>query len=160
MCTLVLATIVLPILTDKPEDNVKEKKVKLLTARRKLIKAALTAIKENMNETNKTASFAVIAEYNEKMKNLRFQQFTVKNRTKKDERKVRAQGIQAEQEELLRLIERGDIPEETADSLQERFDELEVLYTNPFKVGLSKKKLKRLMYWIFFGEQKSRKCRF
>ncbi len=36
-----------------------------------------------MNETNKTASFAVIAEYNEKMKNLRFQQFTVKNRTKK-----------------------------------------------------------------------------
>lgn len=83
MCTLVLATIVLPILTDKPEDNVKEKKVKLLTARRKLIKAALTAIKENMNETNKTASFAVIAEYNEKMKNLRFQQFTVKNRTKK-----------------------------------------------------------------------------
>ncbi|MFP3454631.1 Na+/H+ antiporter, partial [Bacillus sp. SIMBA_154] len=29
-----------------------------------------------------------------------------------------------------------------------------VLYTNPFKVGLSKKKLKRLMYWIFFGEQK------
>ncbi len=39
MCTLVLATIVLPILTDKPEDNVKEKKVKLLTARRKLIKA-------------------------------------------------------------------------------------------------------------------------
>lgn len=154
MCTLVLATIVLPILTDKPEDNVKEKKVKLLTARRKLIKAALTAIKENMNETNKTASFAVIAEYNEKMKNLRFQQFTVKNRTKKDERKVRAQGIQAEQEELLRLIERGDIPEETADSLQERFDELEVLYTNPFKVGLSKKKLKRLMYWIFFGEQK------
>ncbi|AEB25540.1 MULTISPECIES: Na+/H+ antiporter [Bacillus] len=154
LCTLVLATIVLPILTEKPEDNVKEKKVKLLTARRKLIKAALTAIKENMNETNKTASFAVIAEYNEKMKNLRFQQFTVKNRTKKDERKVRAQGIQAEQEELLRLIERGDIPEETADSLQERFDELEVLYTNPFKVGLSKKKLKRLMYWIFFGEHK------
>ncbi|MED2998251.1 Na+/H+ antiporter [Bacillus velezensis] len=154
LCTLVLATIVLPILTDKPEDNVKEKKVKLLTARRKLIKAALTAIKENMNESNKTASFAVIAEYNEKMKNLRFQQFTVKNRTKKDERKVRAQGIQAEQEELLRLIERGDIPEETADSLQERFDELEVLYTNPFKVGLSKKKLKRLMYWIFFGEHK------
>ncbi|MEC3655263.1 Na+/H+ antiporter [Bacillus siamensis] len=154
LCTLVLATIVLPILTDKPEDNAKEKKVKLLTARRKLIKAALSAIKENMNETNKTASFAVIAEYNEKMKNLRFQQFTVKNRTKKDERKVRAQGIQAEQEELLRLIERGDIPEETADSLQERFDELEVLYTNPFKVGLSKKKLKRLMYWIFFGEQK------
>ena len=83
MCTLVLATIVLPILTDKPEDNVKEKKVKLLTARRKLIKAALTAIKENMNETNKTASFAVIAEYNEKMKNLRFQQFTVKTARKR-----------------------------------------------------------------------------
>ncbi|KXZ17608.1 Na+/H+ antiporter [Bacillus nakamurai] len=154
LCTLVLATIVLPILTDKPEDNVKEKKVKLLTARRKLIKAALTTIKENMNDTNKTASLAVIAEYNEKMKNLRFQQFTVKKRTKKDERKVRAQGIQAEQEELLRLIDRGEIPEETAESLQERFDELEVLYTNPFKVGLSKTKLKRLMYWIFFGEHK------
>lgn len=154
MCTLVLATIVLPILTDKPEDNVKEKKVKLLTARRKLIKAALTTIKENMNDTNKTASLAVIAEYNEKMKNLRFQQFTVKKRAKKDERKVRAQGIQAEQEELLRLIDRGEIPEETAESLQERFDELEVLYTNPFKVGLSKTKLKRLMYWIFFGEHK------
>ncbi|MBY8911381.1 Na+/H+ antiporter [Bacillus sp. YC2] len=154
LCTLVLATIVLPILTDKQEDNVKEKKVKLLTARRKLIKAALTTIKENMNDTNKAASLAVIAEYNEKMKNLRFQQFTVKKRTKKDERKVRAQGIQAEQEELLRLIDRGEIPEETAESLQERFDELEVLYTNPFKVGLSKTKLKRLMYWIFFGEHK------
>ncbi|MBT2572681.1 Na+/H+ antiporter [Bacillus sp. ISL-51] len=154
LCTLVLATIVLPILTDKQEDNVKEKKVKLLTARRKLIKAALTTIKENMNDTNKTASLAVIAEYNEKMKNLRFQQFTVKKRTKKDERKVRAQGIQAEQEELLRLIDRGEIPEETAESLQERFDELEVLYTNPFKVGLSKTKLKRLIYWIFFGEHK------
>lgn len=43
-----------------------------------------------MNDTNKTASLAVIAEYNEKMKNLRFQQYTSSNRIKsKSEKSVR-----------------------------------------------------------------------
>lgn len=54
----------------------------------------------------------------------------------------------------MKMLERGDIPEETANVLQERFNELEILYANPFKVGLSKTRLKRLMYWIFFGEHK------
>lgn len=91
LCTLVIATVVLPILTEKEEED-EERNKKLLTARRKLIKTALQTIKEDMNETNKTASLAVIAEYNEKMKNLRFQQYTSSNRIKKHERKVRAQG--------------------------------------------------------------------
>lgn len=67
LCTLVIATVVLPILTEKEEED-EERNKKLLTARRKLIKTALQTIKEDMNETNKTASLAVIAEYNEKMK--------------------------------------------------------------------------------------------
>lgn len=65
----------------------------------------------------------MIAEYNEKMKNLRFQQYTSSNRIKKHERKVRAQGVKAEQEALMKMLERGDIPEETANVLQERFNE-------------------------------------
>lgn len=81
LCTLVIATVVLPILTEKEEED-EERNKKLLTARRKLIKTALQTIKEDMNETNKTASLAVIAEYNEKMKNLRFQQYTSSNRIK------------------------------------------------------------------------------
>ncbi len=141
LCTLVIATVVLPILTEKEEED-EERNKKLLTARRKLIKTALQTIKEDMNETNKTASLAVIAEYNEKMKNLRFQQYTSSNRIKKHERKVRAQGVKAEQEALMKMLERGDIPEETANVLQERFNELEILYANPFKVGLSKTRLK------------------
>lgn len=153
LCTLVIATVVLPLLTEKEEED-EERNKKLLTARRKLIKTALQTIKEDMNDTNKTASLAVIAEYNEKMKNLRFQQYTSSNRIKKQERKVRAQGVNAEQEALVKMLERGDIPEETANVLQERFNELEILYANPFKVGLSKTRLKRLMYWIFFGEHK------
>lgn len=71
-----------------------------------MIKTALQTIKEDMNETNKTASLAVIAEYNEKMKNLRFQQYTSSNRIKKHERKVRAQGVKAEQEALMKMLER------------------------------------------------------
>ncbi|MGE0908520.1 Na+/H+ antiporter [Bacillus atrophaeus] len=154
LCTLVIASIVLPMLSDKEEENVKEENEKLMTARRKLIKTAIHTIKEDLNDTNKTASLAVIAEYNEKMKNLRFQQYTTKSRVKKYERKLRAYGVKAEQAELMRLLDRGEIPEETANSLQERFNELEMLYANPFKVGLSKTKLKRLLYWIFFGQLK------
>ncbi|MCI3195822.1 Na+/H+ antiporter [Bacillus sp. HU-1818] len=154
LCTLVIASIVLPMLSDKEEENVKEENEKLMTARRKLIKTAIHTIKEDLNDTNKTASLAVIAEYNEKMKNLRFQQYTTKSRVKKYERKLRAHGVKAEQAELMRLLDRGEIPEETANSLQERFNELEMLYANPFKVGLSKTKLKRLLYWIFFGQLK------
>ncbi|MCO4849325.1 Na+/H+ antiporter [Bacillus vallismortis] len=153
LCTLVIAAVVLPLLTEKEEGDEKRNE-KLLTARRKLIKIALQTIKENMNDTNKTASLAVIGEYNEKMKNLHFQQYTSSNRIKKLERKLRAQAIIAEQEALMKMLERGDIPEETANVLQERFNELEILYGNPFKVGLSKTRLKRLMYWIFFGEHK------
>lgn len=82
MCTLVIASIVLPMLSDKEEENVKEENEKLMTARRKLIKTAIHTIKEDLNDTNKTASLAVIAEYNEKMKNLRFQQYTTKSRVK------------------------------------------------------------------------------
>ncbi|MCG8397166.1 Na+/H+ antiporter [Bacillus atrophaeus] len=154
LCTLVIASIVLPMLSDKEEENVKKENEKLMTARRKLIKTAIHTIKEDLNDTNKTASLAVIAEYNEKMKNLRFQQYTTKSRVKKYERKLRAYGVKAEQAELMRLLDRGEIPEETANSLQERFNELEMLYANPFKVGLSKTKLKRLLYWIFFGQLK------
>ncbi|MGM0860986.1 MAG: Na+/H+ antiporter [Bacillota bacterium] len=154
LCTLVIASIVLPMLSDKEEENVKEENEKLMTARRKLIKTAIHTIKEDLNDTNKTASLAVIAEYNEKMKNLRFQQYTTKSRVKKYERKLRAYGVKAEQAELMRLLDRGEIPEETANTLQERFNELEMLYANPFKVGLSKTKLKRLLYWIFFGQLK------
>ncbi|MEC2309707.1 Na+/H+ antiporter [Bacillus atrophaeus] len=154
LCTLVIASIVLPMLSDKEEENVKEENEKLMTARRKLIKTAIHTIKEDLNDTNKTASLAVIAEYNEKMKNLRFQQYTTKSRVKKYERKLRAYGVKAEQAELMRLLDRREIPEETANSLQERFNELEMLYANPFKVGLSKTKLKRLLYWIFFGQLK------
>ncbi|MCY9205140.1 Na+/H+ antiporter [Bacillus atrophaeus] len=154
LCTLVIASIVLPMLSDKEEENMKEENEKLMTARRKLIKTAIHTIKEDLNDTNKTASLAVIAEYNEKMKNLRFQQYTTKSRVKKYERKLRAYGVKAEQAELMRLLDRGEIPEETANSLQERFNELEMLYANPFKVGLSKTKLKRLLYWIFFGQLK------
>ncbi|MDM5303245.1 Na+/H+ antiporter [Bacillus subtilis] len=153
LCTLVIAAVVLPLLTEKEEEDEKRNK-KLLTARRKLIKTALQTIKEDMNDTNKTASLAVIGEYNEKMKNLRFQQYTSSNRIKKQERKVRAQAIIAEHEALMKMLERGDIPEETVNVLQERFNELEILYGNPFKVGLSKTRLKRLMYWIFFDEHK------
>lgn len=54
LCTLVIATVVLPILTEKEEED-EERNKKLLTARRKLIKTALQTIKEDMNETNKTA---------------------------------------------------------------------------------------------------------
>lgn len=153
LCTLAIAAVVLPLLTEKEEEDEKRNE-KWLTARRKLIKIALQTIKEDMNDTNKTASLAVIGEYNEKMKNLRFQQYTSSNRIKKLERKLRAQAIIAEQEALMEMRERGDIPEETANVLQERFNELEILYGNPFKVGLSKTRLKRLMYWIFFGEHK------
>ncbi|SPT95304.1 Na+/H+ antiporter [Bacillus subtilis] len=53
LCTLVIATVVLPILTEKEEED-EERNKKLLTARRKLIKTALQTIKEDMNETNKT----------------------------------------------------------------------------------------------------------
>lgn len=153
LCTLAIAAVVLPLLAEKEEEDEKRNE-KWLTARRKLIKIALQTIKEDMNDTNKTASLAVIGEYNEKMKNLRFQQYTSSNRIKKLERKLRAQAIIAEQEALMEMRERGDIPEETANVLQERFNELEILYGNPFKVGLSKTRLKRLMYWIFFGEHK------
>ncbi|WP_420977273.1 Na+/H+ antiporter [Bacillus vallismortis] len=153
LCTLVIAAVVLPLLTEKEAEDEKRNE-KWLTARRKLIKIALQTIKADMNDTNKTASLAVIGEYNEKMKNLRFQQYTSSNRIKKLERKLRAQAIIAEQEALMEMRERGDIPEETANVLQERFNELEILYGNPFKVGLSKTRLKRLMYWIFFGEHK------
>ncbi|MCY8532959.1 Na+/H+ antiporter [Bacillus vallismortis] len=153
LCTLAIAAVVLPLLTEKEEEDEKRNE-KWLTARRKLIKIALQTIKADMNDTNKTASLAVIGEYNEKMKNLRFQQYTSSNRIKKLERKLRAQAIIAEQEALMEMRERGDIPEETANVLQERFNELEILYGNPFKVGLSKTRLKRLMYWIFFGEHK------
>lgn len=153
LCTLAIAAVVLPLLAEKEEEDEKRNE-KWLTARRKLIKIALQTIKEDMNDTNKTASLAVIGEYNEKMKNLRFQQYTSSNRIKKLERKLRAQAIIAEQEALMEMRERGDIPEETANVLQDRFNELEILYGNPFKVGLSKTRLKRLMYWIFFGEHK------
>ncbi|MCI4170959.1 Na+/H+ antiporter, partial [Bacillus spizizenii] len=78
---------------------------------------ALLTIKEGLYDTNNTATLAVLSEYNEKMKNLRFQQYTSSNRIKNQERKVRAQGVKAEQEALVKMLERGDIPEETANVL-------------------------------------------
>ncbi|MDI3410869.1 hypothetical protein QKW52_13620 [Bacillus sonorensis] len=153
LCTLMTASVFLPLLSERKE--LPSSGSQFQSVRRKLMKTTIKALKEEMNDKNRAAALAVISEYNEKMKRLRFEQYSLKQhlRLKKQENKIRAHALKAEQVELEAMRKSKQITERIADNLKERLQEKEMLFANPFKVSVSVIKLKHL---IDSGKKKRR----
>ncbi|GIN64858.1 MULTISPECIES: Na+/H+ antiporter [Bacillus] len=145
LCTLMTASVFLPLLSERKE--LPSSGSQFQSVRRKLMKTTIKALKEEMNDKNRAAALAVISEYNEKIKRLRFEQYSLKQhlRLKKQENKIRAHALKAEQVELEAMRKSKQITERIADNLKERLQEKEMLFANPFKAGVSVIKLKHLI---------------
>ncbi|GFP74830.1 Na+/H+ antiporter [Clostridium fungisolvens] len=91
--------------------NIKDvKKIKVLTS-----KAAIFAIKEQINDTNRKASLAVIEHYNDIIK--RLTTFTIGediNNVNKQRSKLHLKALQAERDEVQSLLQSNEISRETA----------------------------------------------
>nr|WP_236809541.1 Na+/H+ antiporter [Bacillus glycinifermentans] len=145
LCTLLMASAFLPLLSERKELPAGGSQFQ--SVRRKVMKTTVKALKEEMNDKNRAAALAVISEYNEKMKQLKFEQYSLKEhlRHKKLENKIRVHALKAEQAELENMQENGQITEDIANRLKERLREKEMLFSNPFKAGVSLMKWKRLI---------------
>lgn len=147
LCTLILASVLLPILSEKKDKQVAvDLDTKIQHAKRKLLRSAIKTLKEGMNEDNREVSLALINDFRMKLRNIQREPYQFGMR--KQERKIRLHGIKAEQMKLQQLIEEEKIDKEEAYELQERFHELEMLYSNSFKIRFSKVKFLRLLQWL------------
>ena len=146
LCTLILASVLLPLYLRKDKQVDVDLDTKIQHAKRKLLRSAIKTLKEGMNEDNREVSLALINDYRMKLRNIQREPYQFGMR--KQERKIRLHGIKAEQMKLQQLIDEEKIDKEEAYELQERFHELEMLYSNSFKIRFSKVKFLRLLQWL------------
>ncbi|MGE6630059.1 Na+/H+ antiporter [Bacillus sp. NPDC077027] len=147
LLTLVMASILLPLLSEKKDKKADmDMETKIQHAKRKLFRSAIKTLKEGMNAENSEVTLAVINDYRQKLRNIQREPYQFG--MKKQERKIRLHGIKAEQLKLQQLIDEEKINIEEAYELQERFHELEMLYSNSFKIRFSKVKFLRLLQWL------------
>ncbi|MFN2744254.1 Na+/H+ antiporter [Bacillus sp. z60-18] len=154
LSTLLIASVFLPLLSERKPQPASGSQ--LQSIRRKLMKTTIKALKEEMNEKNRAAALAVISEYNDKIKSLRFEQYSLKQllRLRRMENKIRVYALKAEQAELEQMRKNKQLTEQMAHQLQERLQEKELLFSNPFKAGVSLTKCRHLMTRFFADNKK------
>lgn len=154
LCTLLTASIFLPLLSERKVQSAAGSQ--LQSVRRKLMKTTIKALKEEMNEKNRAAALAVISEYNERLKGLKVEQYSLKQhlRLKKMENKIRIYALKAEQAELEKMQKNKQITDQIAHQLQERLREKELLFSNPFKADVSLMKCQHLIESLFSASRK------
>jgi CPA1 family monovalent cation:H+ antiporter len=137
----------LPLLSEKKDKQIAvDLDTKVQHAKRKLLRSAIKTLREGMNEDNREVSLALINDYRMKLRNIQREPYQFGMR--RQERKIRLHGIKAEQMKLQQLIDEEKLDKEEAYELQERFHELEMLYSNSFKIRFSKVKFLRLLQWL------------
>ncbi|GGH32675.1 Na+/H+ antiporter [Paenibacillus segetis] len=135
--SLVIASIVLPILSKSPES---EKKGDLEEkARIKIIQAGINAVREATNDENRMAAGFVIAEYKRELTKLQNGSGEKWSDTKQNrlELKIRYAGIQAERQEIQNMLSNGDISGELAVQVQEIIDQMEQVMSSRSKMQMA-----------------------
>ncbi|MEF2968202.1 Na+/H+ antiporter [Paenibacillus sp. M1] len=156
LISLIAASVLLPLLSkgiDGERDNVEERERE---ARIRMLRSAITAIKEATDDENRAAAGAVLGGYHRQLLRLqtgRKQEWNDRSRNKAM-MELRLIGMQAERREIHNMLSKGEISGELATSLQEVMNQMEMVMSSRFKMQIlvSLFRLRRL-----FSKQFSKK---
>lgn len=160
LCSLIIASIMLPILSKTDEDALENEESREREARARIIKAAIQAVKEATTDENRTAASYIIADYRRQLLTLHNDEDMDWMDSKWDKQlmKLRMTALQAERREIQNMLDRGEIAGEMATKIEEGMKQMEMLMSNKFKVVMliSVYRLRRLFSKLFLKSNKKR----
>ncbi len=138
--TLITASLLLPLLSKKDEplgNQSKERFTKDIKI--KILKTVIEELKQEINDQNRQAVSAVIADYNWLLRSIRQEDIPHRPgiRDNRAEMEIRLLALRAERKELQSLLESGKINREAADRSNEVLNHIEALLSNGLKARLA-----------------------
>ncbi|GIO42075.1 Na+/H+ antiporter [Paenibacillus apis] len=137
LCSLVVASVLLPLLSREQGDDVDHSAEREHEARLRMLKAGIRAVEGAVNEENGRAAREVISNYRRQLYHLQQSQNTEdwSDRSRNESiMKIRFAAIQAERQELQKMLEQGEVSGELAGQIQEVMSQMEVVLSSGFKM--------------------------
>lgn len=134
--TLITASFILPLLSKKKETGGEQNQDMLeKTVRIKIMEEVIQVMKEESSDTDEKATLSIISYYNKLIKQARHEEkgYSLNLHARKAETKLWLVALDAEQQEIQRLLEKGEISLHTAYKFQENLNQMEMLMTNKIK---------------------------
>ncbi|MCM3040993.1 Na+/H+ antiporter [Paenibacillus motobuensis] len=160
LCSLIIASIMLPILSKTDDDTLENEEGREREARARIIKAAIQSVKEATTDENRTAASYIIADYRRQLLTLHNDEDMDWMDSKWDKQlmKLRMTALQAERREIQNMLDRGEIAGEMATKIEVGMKQMEMLMSNKFKVAMliSVYRLRRLFSKLFLKSNKKR----
>ncbi|MBP2000905.1 CPA1 family monovalent cation:H+ antiporter [Paenibacillus shirakamiensis] len=139
LISLVAASIFLPLLSRNPEhknDTLDEDHLER-EIRIKLMKAAMQAIRQQIDDTNEVAAREVINEYGREITRLEFEASSQRMEDIRcSEKQIRLISLEAERQEIKTMIKQKEIQAHIADPLLELIDQREYILTQKLKLKI------------------------
>ncbi|MGF7045988.1 CPA1 family monovalent cation:H+ antiporter [Paenibacillus sp. DS2015] len=150
LATLVIASVTLPLFSKKTEvTEAEDMDGQEQISKVKIIKAAIHGIRQEINDDNEAAALSVIADYNKKLRQMANKEMLESSNSsfRQSALDVRLLGIQAERDEMERLLATEAVSQEVADQFEEAIDHMEMMLSNRLKMRLmiSMFRIRRLM---------------
>lgn len=136
LCSLIIASVVLPLLSKRPEEGADPVAEREQEARISMLQAGIKAIKEATGEENEAAARSVLGSYHRQLiqlQNGRGQEWSDRKRNNAM-MKLRLAGLQAERREIQNMLDRGEITGELASKIQEVMNQMEMVMSGRFKM--------------------------
>lgn len=137
LCSLVVASVLLPLLSREQGDDVDHSAEREHEARLRMLKAGIRAVEGAVNEENGRAAREVISNYRRQLYHLQQSQNSEdwSDRSRNESiMKIRFAAIQAERQELQKMLEQGEVSGELAGQIQEVMSQMEVVLSSGFKM--------------------------
>lgn len=137
--TLLAASFLLPLLSKgKNEELEGERSSSKHEARIAIMQAAMRTVEEDINDENKTASYAVLADYNKLIQRLlqNGSEYKESPLFNEKEANIRILALAAERKEVQKLLENGEISEETSNLLHSMIDQMEIALSSRLRLKL------------------------
>lgn len=131
LVTLILASILLPMLAKSEKGKVEELKEEMeRTATIRSIDAAIRSIRKLMNDDNREAAVPIIASYNQIRNQLKYVSDADSERLKLAETKIRMKALEVEASYFEKLKEAGQINKEIIYMMDEHIHRMRIAVTN------------------------------
>lgn len=159
LCSLIVASVLLPLLSREQAAAVDHSGEREHEARLRMLKAGISAVEGAVNEENRHAAAEVINSYRRQMYHLRQQNqnedWTDRIRNE-SMMKIRFVAIQAERQELQLMLDRGEVSGELAEQIQEVMNQMEIVLSSRFKMKamVTLFRLRRLFKGQLFARKK------
>lgn len=139
LLTLIMASVLLPLLTKRPEETAVQGQDRVETereARIRVLEAGLCTVREEITDDNKEEAFELIAEYNRRLQHARLQGSGTSKEAWRETVILRLEAIHAERKVIENWEKAGRIPQDLANKAKNSLSRVEMIMTNHLKIKL------------------------